>query len=159
MEYTITIRCRNAKELQEVAALLSRKDVFGSAKDMAIDAGVGEKGDKVAYVPNSDRTKRAYDALLKFERVKLSRPAILEQWALTFPDVDLAGELLKCESWAQANSKRRSNQGWAKTLNSWLTKAQDQARAGVAPYYTTSVKVNPAPAVDSAVDEWAKAVG
>lgn len=152
MEFTLTVRCRNKKELQEVAALLSREDVRGGAKDLATDAGTSEEG----YSPSCERTRLGLDALNKCQRVQLSRPSILESWAQAFPHVDLAAEIAKAEAWAQSKDVKRSPKGWAKALNSWLGKAQDKAKGAVfVETRTGPVRIAPLP-VDPAVDEWAK---
>jgi hypothetical protein len=156
MEYTLTLRFKNAAEMQETVALLSQRNVRGGAENQAANDGSAEAG----YTPSCERTRLALDAISKCQRVKLSRPAILESWHVAFPHVDLAGEIAKAEAWAQSKDVKRSAKGWAKALNSWLGKAQDKARGGFpSPALPTG---HPAIAralekVDPAVDAWAKA--
>jgi hypothetical protein len=126
--------------------------VRGGAENQAANDGAAEAG----YTPSCERTRLALDAISKCQRVKLSRPAILESWHVAFPHVDLAGEIAKAEAWAQSKDVKRSAKGWAKALNSWLGKAQDKARGGVMAHSTFAPVRADAP-VDPAVDAWAKA--
>lgn len=161
MEYTLTVKCRNEKELQEVSALLSRKDVRGGAEDKAVDGGAGKAGDK-AYEPKSDRTRRAYEALLKCKCAKLADAGEkLEAWALAYPDVDLAYWITKQDTWAFSNNKKWGTKGWARHFNWRLSKSQDEAKGSNSSAYGHNQPVIGANkavvATDPAVDAWAKA--
>ena len=49
------------------------------------------------------------------------------QWSKTYPAVDVFGELAKMESWLDANpTKRKTEKGIKRFVNSWLSRAQDQ---------------------------------
>jgi hypothetical protein len=159
-KFTLTVECKDEKELQEKVALLSQRNVRGGADDKAADVGVKPKGD-TPYEPSNDRCRLAYDALLKCQRIKLADAGKkLEAWAVAYPHVDIAGEIAKAEAWAESKNVIRYPKGWAKSLNSWLGKAQDKARGGFpSPALPTG---HPAIAralekVDPAVDAWVKA--
>jgi hypothetical protein len=151
-KFTLTVECKDENELQEKVALLSQRNVRGGAENQAANDGAAEAG----YTPSCERTRLALDALSKCQRVNLSRPAILESWHVAFPHVDLAGEIAKAEAWAQSKDVKRSPKGWAKALNSWLGKAQDQSRGNASVQGIVRIPTTPVP-VDPAVDEWAKA--
>jgi hypothetical protein len=153
---SISITWESANE-KEIAALLSR---IGGGANSEPDIRV-EKAREVAYQPQSPRTKAALDVLGKCERVSLLRPEILEAWEKAFPHVDLAAEIAKAEAWAQSKDVKRSAKGWAKALNSWLGKAQDQSRGGIHARTAETAGIHsltagkPIP-VDPAVDAWAR---
>jgi len=54
------------------------------------------------------------------------------QWQKTYPAVDVFAELAKMESWLDANpTKRKTEKGIKRFVNSWLSRAQD--RGGSSP--------------------------
>ena len=68
--------------------------------------------------------------ILTLKRVKLDDPAMLfEVWKAAFPDVGIVKSILACDAWAVSKNVRRSPKGWARTLNTWLSKEQDRAPA------------------------------
>lgn len=151
VEYTLTIRCKNAKELQEATALLSRKDVRGSAEDKSVNA----ESKEAAYNPSCERTRRAMDALQKCQRIKLADAGTkLEAWARAFPNVDMAYWITKQDAWAVSSDTKWSTKGWARHLNWRLSKSQDEARGSgmpVTPGVTPKTQVT-----DPAVEGWAR---
>lgn len=108
----------------------------------------------MAYTPSSPRTIAATEALSKCKRVAVLRLEVLDTWAEAFPNVNLAAEIAKCEAWAQSTTKTRTARGWQKTLNFWLSKAQDQVKSRPA-------AAAPKPAVpvvaENEVKEWIEA--
>ena len=51
-----------------------------------------------------------------------------ELWKSAYPAVDISTELSKAEAWAHSNPKNRKS-NWRRFLNSWMSRAQDSARA------------------------------
>jgi hypothetical protein len=123
---TITVQFEaNGKEDQESCEEFLRR-LGGFSGDPAPTQRVKEEVEAGPYKPNSPRCKAALDALGRCQRVSLKSPAILETWAIAYPHVDLAAELLKAEAWAL--SKNVIRKSWAKTMNSWLSRAQEKTR-------------------------------
>ena len=80
------------------------------------------------YRPQNESAVQALAAIGRCRRVRLKDVSVIEQWVVAFPDVDLAAEIAKCESWATASTVTRSERGWARTLNTWLAKEQDRTK-------------------------------
>ena len=80
------------------------------------------------FIPSCARTRQAEDALAGCKKVSLYEKSVIESWNTAYPDVDLAGEILKCEAWAQSKGITRSPKGWQRTLNLWLSKEQDGSK-------------------------------
>lgn len=128
LEITVRYAVKTKEEAAQIYNLLS---IQGGVHDLSKDAGAKKEG-PVAYTPSSPRTIAAAEALSKCKRVAVLRLEVLETWANAYPNVNLAGEIAKCESWAESTNKTRTARGWQKTLNFWLSKAQDQAKSGPA---------------------------
>lgn len=61
------------------------------------------------------------------------------QWQKTYPAVDVFAELAKMESWLDANpTRRKTERGIKKFVNSWLSRAQDQG--GSSPFKSPAKK-------------------
>ena len=61
------------------------------------------------------------------------------QWQKTYPAVDVFAELAKMESWLDANpTRRKTERGIKKFVNSWLSRAQDQG--GSSPFQSPAKK-------------------
>lgn len=67
------------------------------------------------------------------KRVRLENPGTLYRvWSQAYPDVDVGGEILKCDAWGESNAVTRSPKGWSRTLNTWLKREQDRRKGGFA---------------------------
>lgn len=152
LEVTVRFKVGTKEEASAVAALLGigRRD-----KDIPTDKGVKEEG-PVAYTPSSDRTKAASEVLSKCKRVAVLRLEVLDTWANAYPHVDMAGEIMKCEAWAESKGVTRTPRGWQKALNSWLSKAQDSTRGSGMPQVASKPISAPMP-VEPETDAWLKA--
>lgn len=82
--------------------------------------------DPEPYKPSSDRAVKAVEALAKCVRVRLKEPSVLDAWCTAYPDVNLATEILKADAWGASKAVTRSPAGWQRTMNTWLSKAQDE---------------------------------
>ena len=55
---------------------------------------------------------------------------MIDEWVDLYPAVDILGELKKLKGWNLANPKnRKTSRGILRHINSWLSRAQDKARA------------------------------
>ena len=55
---------------------------------------------------------------------------MIDQWKKSYPLVDVEQELKKMQSWCLSNpQKRKTASGITRFANSWLTRAQEQAKA------------------------------
>ncbi|MBW1678374.1 MAG: hypothetical protein JRJ79_17725 [Deltaproteobacteria bacterium] len=62
--------------------------------------------------------------------------AMVDEWRDLFPGIDVMDELRKARAWSLANpTRRKTERGILRHLTTWLTKAQDRARAS--PYGKT----------------------
>lgn len=149
---TVTYEIKTNDEENQILSLLA---IRRGQTDSESNARA-EKKEAVAYTPSGDRTRLALEALGKCKRVRLLRTEALESWALAYPNVNLAGEILKAEAWAESKSVTRSPRGWQKAMNFWLSKAQDNSKVGanMAPGATvSSVPIVP----ENETAEWLKA--
>lgn len=65
------------------------------------------------------------------KRVRLENPGTLYRvWSQAYPDVNIGGEIKKCDAWGESNAVTRSPKGWARTLNTWLKREQDRRKGG-----------------------------
>ena len=56
--------------------------------------------------------------------------SILDEFAEAYPGIDLDAEFKKVRAWLTANkSRRKTNAGMPRFLNTWLSKAQDQSKS------------------------------
>ena len=150
-QITVIYEIKSKKEEQDLQAILGHGALHHSAED----AGAGEKG-AVAYTPKSERTRLAYDALQKCQRVRLSSPEVIESYALAYPSVDLGAFFLGLDAWAVSNNVIRSPKGWAKSCTVNLRKQQDKSRGGAFTGNERSgIPNKPAAPVDPAVSAWA----
>lgn len=150
----VTVRFQVATKAEE-AQLMEFIGVKGRSEDLPADGGVKEAG-PVAYTPSSDRTKAAADALSKCKRVGVLRLEVLETWANAFPHVDMAGEILKCEAWAESKGVTRTVRGWQKSLGTWLSKAQDSTRGSGMPQ-VASKPISAPVAIEAETKAWIEA--
>jgi len=103
-----------------------------------VEAAGGPGGQPAPLEP---RAQAAFEALVAFKLADLGRDAcrLAATLAGAYPNVDLAAEIRKAEAWGVTNRVTRSAKGWARTLNSWMGREQDKARAGrgaAAPEFT-----------------------
>lgn len=148
----------SVKTEEEGKRILSALGVQGGVENTKADEGVKEGGEGApkVYVPSSVRTQAAAEVLSKCKRVAVLRLSILDTWESAFPHVDMAGEIMKCEAWAESKGVTRTPRGWQKALNSWLSKAQDTTRGSQMPQ-AASKPAALALAIEEEVKAWIEA--
>jgi hypothetical protein len=88
----------------------------------------GSTGSDAPPVPAAPVPEELAKIIPTLKRVCLDSPGTLfGVWKKAYPDVDIIREILKCEAWAESKKVTRTAKGWAKTLNTWLSKEQDRA--------------------------------
>ena len=75
--------------------------------------------------------KQFEQSLDKCRRVMLPKgkeQVLFLAWSAACPNVNAKSCVAACEAWAEAGNVKRSPQGWAKTLTTWIRKEQDKYR-------------------------------
>lgn len=151
IEITVKFSVKTEEEGQRIMSVLG---VAGDPIKVIVPDAV--KKSVEPYTPLSERTRMALEALKKCTRVSVLREEVLEVWANAYPHANLAGEIAKCEAWAESKGVTRTPRGWQKALNSWLSKAQDSTQ-GNTYNHTITNKVAAPVVVEAETEAWLKA--
>jgi hypothetical protein len=99
--------------------------------DVGNDVGKGREGNDVSAEPQAAHAPAVQPIVslptnLQGEEVPIFR-ASADEWAKTYPAVDVLQELREMRAWLIANpEKRKTARGMAKFVNRWLSKEQDK---------------------------------
>lgn len=110
------------------------------------DAGAAPSAADAASPPATAITPITLGAGLMWEGITQRQR---ELWRAAYPAIDLDTELAKAAAWIVANpTHRKSN--WARYLNAWLKRSQDQARPGA----SAPPRADPQPPLTPEQAEW-----
>jgi len=105
-----------------------RLETAGVGVGVGGGVGVGEcSGGKKSAARTVPMPEELAKTMPSLRRVRLDNPGeLFSSWSQAYPDVGIVQELLKCDAWAVTKKVTRSARGWARTMNTWLSKEQDK---------------------------------